>query len=256
MSTETLRRRSLRSNNVAIRLVYEDRSYVRDPGDTLESDLGILDVPSDVAPGDVIETHLGHAFEVRDLRLPDCFEHFDRSGAPMLPRDVGMIIGLTGVRGGDRILDIGTGTGILAAGMGFAGADVVTYERDASAAETARENVALVDLEDQIDVRTGDGGTAVTEGDLESFDVITLDTGDAPEIASHAGDVLVPGGYLAAYSPFIEQTRGIVEAAREELEDVQAFDTIQRELDVDERGTRPTTMPVGHTGYLTIARRP
>lgn len=241
---------------MAVRLVYEDRSYIREPGETLESDLGVLDVPIDVTPGDTIETHLGHAFEVRDLRLPDCFEHFERSGAPMLPRDVGLIIGLTGIRGGDRILDIGTGTGILSAGMGFAGAKVVTFERDADAAVMARENMSLVDLQDTVNVRTGDGSRAIEDGDIGPFDVITLDTGDAPSITAQAGDLLVPGGYLASYSPFIEQTRAVVEAARETLTDVRAIDTIQRELDVDERGTRPTTAPVGHTGYLTIARKP
>ena len=70
-----------------------------------------------------------------------------------------------------------------------------------------------------------------------------------------ADDLLVPGGFLAVYSPFVETTRAVVEAAREVLADVEAVETIQRELDVDVRGTRPSTKGVGHTGYLTFARR-
>lgn len=240
---------------MAVRLIYDDRSYVRQPGERLETDLGVLEVPADVSPGDVLETHLGHAFDVRRLRVPDCFDHFERTGAPMLPRDIGLIIGLTGVQSGDRVLDIGTGTGVLAAALGLAGASVTTYERNDEAAEIARSNLALVDLEEQVAVRTGDALDAELT-DLGPFDVLTLDTGDAPALAAHAHELLVPGGYLAAYSPFIEQTRAIVEAARTELTAVRALETIQRELDIDDRGTRPSTAPVGHTGYLTIGRRP
>lgn len=249
-------RRSPDLDSVAVRLVREDRTYVRRAGERLETDLGVLEVPADVRPGDTLETHLGHAFAVRELRLRDCFEHFERTGAPMLPRDIGLVLGLTGIRTGDRVLDIGTGTGVLAAGIGLVGANVVSYERDADAAETARENMTLVGVDDCVTVRNGDGLASIDTDELDAFDAITLDTGDAPTIAKRADELLVPGGYLAAYSPFVEQTRAVVEAARESLTDVRAIDTIQRELDVDPRGTRPTTSPVGHTGYLTIARQP
>jgi tRNA (adenine57-N1/adenine58-N1)-methyltransferase len=78
---------------------------------------------------------------------------------------------------------------------------------------------------------------------------------DAPVIVAHAPDLLVDGGAVAVYVPFVETTREVVEAARTaDLENVRAEETIQRELDVDERGTRPSTKGVGHTGYLVFAR--
>jgi tRNA (adenine57-N1/adenine58-N1)-methyltransferase len=71
-----------------------------------------------------------------------------------------------------------------------------------------------------------------------------------------APDLLVPGGYVAVYSPFVEGTRDAVDAAREaDLDDVETFETIQRRMEFGERGTRPSTAGVGHTGYLTFARR-
>lgn len=238
---------------MAIRLVHGDRTYVREAGDRLETDLGVVEIPLDVEPGDEVKTHLGEQFLVRSLRLPDWFEHFDRSGAPMLPRDIGLVLGETGVGGGDRVLDIGTGTGVLAAAMANSGADVLTYERDPDAAETARENMRLAGVADAVTVRTGEAQEAIEE--LGQFDVVTLDTGDAPEIVPHTPSLLVAGGYVAIYSPFVEDARAVVEAAREGLEDVRCVETIQRALDVDARGTRPSTLPVGHTGYLTLARR-
>lgn len=240
---------------MAIRLVHEDRSYVREPGDRLETDLGVLDIPADVVPGTELETHLGHRFAVRSLRLPDWFEHFERSGAPMLPRDVGLILGETGVGEGDRVLDVGTGTGVLAAAIGNVGATVLTFERDPEAAIIARENMSLARVDESVTVETGDAKEAIGP-DTGRFDVVTLDTGDAPDIVARAESILVPGGYLAAYSPFIEDARNIVEAGRGELTDIRCIETIQRSLDIDNRGTRPSTLPVGHTGYLTFARRP
>lgn len=240
---------------MAVRLVAEDREFVGAGGEELHTDLGVLTVPEEVTPGQTVETHLGHPFDVRALRPTDFLEHFERSGAPMLPRDVGLVIGLTGVQAGDRVLDIGTGTGVLAATMARCGADVLTYERDSDASTTARDNFRMADVAERVTVRAADARPAIEGGELGRFDVLTLDTGDAPTIAAAADRLLTPGGYLAAYSPFIEPTREIVEAARESIGDVRALDTIQRPLDIEARGTRPGTGPVGHTGFLVTGRR-
>jgi tRNA (adenine57-N1/adenine58-N1)-methyltransferase len=246
---------------VTVLLVHGDREYLREPGEELQTDLGVLDVPEDVEHGQTLETHLGEPFEVRRLRGPDLFNHFERTGAPMMPRDVGLIVGHTGIAAGDRVLDAGTGTGVLSAYLGRMGAEVTTYERDPDFAEVARGNMEMADVADSVDVRAGDVTEEIESGDaradLGEFDVLTLDTEDAPEVVAHAPDLLVRGGFLAVYSPFVEHTRDVVEAAREAgLADIETLETIQRRMDFDDRGSRPSTAGVGHTGYLTFARRP
>ena len=240
-------------------LVGDGREYLLEPGAEFGTDLGVIEVPEDVSGGDVVETHLGETFEVRELRLADLFDHLERTGAPMMPRDVGLVIGHAGIGRGDRVLDAGTGTGILAVAMGRAGAEVTTYERDPDFADVARENMRIAGVDGVVDVRTGDL-TAEVDALVESepdFDVLTLDTGDAADVVSRAPELLVSGGFLAAYSPFVEGTRSVVETAHEAgLEGVESLETIQREMDFSERGSRPSTAGVGHTGYLTFARRP
>jgi len=244
-----------RTDRMPVLLVRGDREFLVEPGDEMGTDLGVLEVPEDVQSGDTVETHLGDEFHVRRLRGPDLFHHFERTGAPMVPRDIGLVIGETGIAGGDRVLDAGTGTGVLAAMMARAGAEVVTYERDADFADVARENMALGGVSDAVDVRTGDVTDQLEALEPSSFDVMTLDTGDAAAMVEHAPDLLVDGGFVAVYSPFIESTREVVEAAHEVgLSDVTTRETIQREMQFDDRGSRPSTAPVGHTGYLTIAR--
>ena len=135
-------------------------------------------------------------------------------------------------------------------------ADVVSYEIDPDFAEVARENMRLAGVDGRVDVRTGDLSAeldaAVADG---PFDAITLDTGDAPDVVARAPDLLADGGHVAVYSPFVENSREAVQAAREAgLVDVETYETIQREMDFGERGSRPSTAGVGHTGYLTFAR--
>ena len=256
-----------------ILLVHGDREYLRAPGGELHTDLGVVEIPEDVAPGDVLESHIGEAFVVREPRGPDLFNHFERTGAPMMPRDVGLIVGHTGACAADRVLDAGTGTGVLSAYLGRMGAQVTTYERDPDFAEVARENMELAGVADTVDVRTGDvtdhlddlstsgaadtddGGTDDPSEDGSEFDLLTLDTQNAPEVVARAPDLLVSGGYVAVYSPFVENSRKSVEAARDAgLVDVETLETIQRQMDFGDRGTRPSTAGVGHTGYLTFAR--
>ena len=239
---------------MTVLLVHGDREYLREPGEELQTDLGVLEIPEDAEPGDSLETHLGEPFEVRGLRGPDLFNHFERTGAPMMPRDVGLIVGHTGVAEGERVLDAGTGTGVLSAYLGRMGADVTTYERDPDFAEVARGNMDLAGVADRVEVRTGDLLAELDDVE-ESFDLLTLDTADAAAAIERAPEVLAPGGFVAAYTPFVESTRECVDAAREAgLSDVESVETIQREMEFDERGSRPATAGVGHTGYLTFAR--
>nr|WP_158204951.1 methyltransferase domain-containing protein [Halomarina oriensis] len=229
---------------------------MRARGDTLETDLGVLEIPEDAEPGETYETHLGEPFAVRELRGPDLFNHLDRTGAPMMPRDIGLIIGHTGIAAGDRVLDAGTGTGILSAYLGRVGANVATYERDPEFADVARSNMETAGVTEHVDVRVGDLSEEVDTlvAEEERFDVLTLDTEDAPDVAARADELLVDGGYLVAYVPFVEGTRAVVEAVRESLGDAETFETVQRRMDFDERGSRPSTAGVGHTGYLVFAR--
>lgn len=241
-------------------VVRGSREYLLSPGETLETDLGILELPADIAAGATVETHLGEPFEVRRLRGPDLFDHLERTGAPMMPRDIGLVVGHTGVASGDRALDTGTGTGVLSAYLGRLGVDVTTYERNPAFADVARENMELAGVSDRVDVRTGDllgelEAVVDEAADVGGYDLLTLDTGDAAVIVERAPELLSPGGFVACYTPFIESARECVEAARNaRLSEVVTLETIQREMDFDERGSRPSTAGVGHTGYLMFAR--
>ena len=235
-------------------VVGENREYLCNPGEEIGTDLGVLSVPEDVKIGEIIETHLGKKFTVMEPRVTDLFRHLERTGAPILPRDVGLIIGMAGIGSNDLVLDVGTGTGILSICLGKIGAKVITYEKNPKFFEVAQNNIKRAKVEEMVEIR----GKDVVEdlAVLNGFSVVTLDMRDAEAVVEHARKILRIGGILVVYSPFIESAKKVVECARDVgLSDIKTIDTIQREIEFGARGSRPQTRGVGHSGYLTFARR-
>ena len=78
------------------------------------------------------------------------------------PYMVAVICQAAGVQKGDRVLDIGTGSGYQAAVLAELGAAVYTVERIRELAERARERLAVAGYED-VDVHVGDGSLGLPE---------------------------------------------------------------------------------------------
>jgi protein-L-isoaspartate(D-aspartate) O-methyltransferase len=84
-------------------------------------------------------------------------------------------------RPGDRILEIGTGSGYQAAVLAKLGANVVSYERQPELAASARENLARLGLGDKVDVRLGDGSAGDPEGGVYDGIIVTAAAPRVPE---------------------------------------------------------------------------
>lgn len=231
------------------------KEYFVKPEGEMHTDLGIirLDELKEKTYDDKISSHLGMEFIIRKPRAPDFFTHAKRSGAPMMPKDIGIIISSTGLCSSDIVLDAGTGSGILAIYLGGIAKKVVTYEVREDFMEMARNNIALTGLSN-IELRKGDIVEEIAKLN-EKFDVITLDTIAAARVIPYIPDVIYPGGFIATYSPFFEQAKEIREAiGKTNFIEVRTIETIEREISFTDRGTRPSTARVGHTGFITIAR--
>src|SRR5689334_22057483 len=82
------------------------------------------------------------------------------------PYMVARIVEALSLQPGERVLDVGTGSGYQAAVLAELGAEVVTIERIPELAEQARMNLAEAGYE--VDVRVGDGTLGLPE--LAPFD--------------------------------------------------------------------------------------
>ena len=89
----------------------------------------------------------------------------------------------------------------------------------------------------------------------ETFDLVTLDMHPAEEVIADVMNVMNPGGFCVVFSPFIEQAKDVRSAIRETgFEEVVTYEISKREISFGPKGTRPSTIRVGHTGYITFAR--
>lgn len=227
--------------------------YVRAGEGKLSTDLGMIEL-ADVAKvedGDFVCTHLGNKFTVLLPKATDFFAHGKRTGAPMIPKDIGAVMAYTGMSSRDRVLDAGTGSGIAAIFFGGCAKSVVTCEVREDFSKTA-----AINIEDScfgnIEVRACD----FLEVEDGPYDIVHLDMQLEAIHVRHAYSLLKNGGYFASYTPFLEQTFTVMDEATKLFgeESVTTFECMERELTRGKRGTRPSTK-VGHTGYLTIARK-
>ncbi|MDD1693292.1 MAG: methyltransferase domain-containing protein [Methanoregula sp.] len=224
--------------------------FVKAGQGSLGTDKGQMDLAQIVGKsgGDIITTHSGAGFIIRIPRPTDFFEYGKRSGAPMLPKDIGLVIAYTGMNHNDDVLDAGTGSGIAAIYFAGVAKSVKTYEVRPEFSTLAMKNITeakLTNIE------------AIAKDFLEaegSFDVVHLDLQIQSEHVTHAYSLLRSGGYLACYTPFLEQMAIVVDAATELFTEVHTHELIEREMTRSKRGTRPSTS-VSHSGYVTIARK-
>jgi protein-L-isoaspartate(D-aspartate) O-methyltransferase len=107
------------------------------------------------------------------------------------PYMVARMTELVAPRAGSRILEIGTGSGYQTAILAILGAAVVSIERQAELAVTARERLARLGLGGAVDIRVGDGSVGEPEG--APWDGIVV-TAAAPSIPTALREQLSPDG--------------------------------------------------------------
>jgi protein-L-isoaspartate(D-aspartate) O-methyltransferase len=108
------------------------------------------------------------------------------------PYMVARIVETLSLRGDERVLDVGTGSGYQAAVLAELAGTVVTIERIPELAERARANLAAAGY-DRVEVRVGDGTLGVPE--RAPFDAIAV-AAAAPDFPQTLYEQLVPRGRL------------------------------------------------------------
>jgi protein-L-isoaspartate(D-aspartate) O-methyltransferase len=133
----------------------------------------------------------------RSLAYADIEIPIGAGGQAMLsPKVVGRMLQALDIKGEDRILEIGTGTGYVTACLARLGRQVVSLEIDPELAAQALETLGALEVR-RLDLRVGDALAGPVEGN--PFDVIAV-TGSLPddEALSALQAQLALGGRLFA----------------------------------------------------------
>ncbi len=223
-------------------------------GEEFHTKFGIVKISG--AEDGRVKSHLGHEFSLLEPKLVDLYEKMPRAGSIVLKKDLGAILAFTGVGTGDVVVDAGAGSGAMAlylANIVRPTGKVYSYEIREEHAKIAQGNLSRAGLAAFAEIKLKD----IREGiDEKNVDVVTLDLPDPWSVAEHAYAALKRGGFIASYTPYVEQTRKSAEAFKGAgFMDVKSIEILERELEVKDVGCRPKTRMMGHTAYLTFGRK-
>lgn len=179
-----------------------------------------------------------------------------RKAQIILPKDIAHIILYCSIKSGYNVLEAGIGSGSLTTSLASIVAPtgkVVSYDNRLDFIEHAMKNLKTTNLEKYVTILEKDVTKGISEKNL---DAIILDIPNPWNAVNHAYKSLKVGGYLCCYSPLISQLEQTVKEIRKlNFIEIKSFENIQREMIIGERGTRPSFNMLGHTGYLTFARK-
>ena len=263
----------------------EKKYLIKKDVNNFGNDLGVIDLEN-VEEGTAITSHNNHTFYLVEPTVYDIVKKMKRSVTTLLPKDIGMILTYCGIEDGETVVEAGTGSGALTIYLANAvgkNGKVITYEKRPEFAKIARKNLEIVgavkknqkiigleeENEEENEPETDNGNNDdglynviqkigdITEGiEEKDVDVIVLDMPDPWNVVEHAKNSLNKAkGRIAIYVPYIEQAKKSVEALKEHgFLGIQTVECIVRDIEITNKGARPSTRMIGHTAYITFAR--
>jgi len=195
-------------------------------------------------------------FWILSPSLEDKLQCIKRRAQIILPRDAAHIIMNCSIESGHTVLEAGIGSGCLTIALANFVAPhgkVISYDIREDFIKHAKKNLKMANIENMVNIKIKDVTNGIDEKELNA---IILDIPNPWDAVNHAWKALKIGGYICSYSPLISQLEKTVkEVKKYSFIELKTFENIQRKMVVSEQGTRPSFQMLGHTGYLSFARK-
>lgn len=219
--------------------------------------VGVIDPSSLVGEGYGKQLEIGNKqFWILQPSLMDKLQGLKRKAQIILPRDAAQIIMNCSIETGHIVLEAGIGSGSLTTALATTIAPtgkVFSYDKREDFIEHSLKNLKTSELDKYVTTKIKDVTNGIDEKELNA---VILDMPNPWDAINHAYKALKAGGYLCTYSPLSTQVEKTVEEIKKhDFIEVKTIENIQREIIVSENGIRPSFDMLGHTGYLTFARK-
>jgi len=206
--------------------------------------------------GITVTSSLGVKFYVLKPLIRDRVLKTDRHTQVLYPKDIGYILFQLGVGPGSIVVEAGTGSGALTmalANIVRPDGRVYSYDISDKHQRTAAKNIMRAGLMPYVSLEIRD----ITEGIPEKeVDAVILDMATPWMAVEHAWNALAGSGVFLSFSPTIEQTMKTTEELKKHpFIEINTVELMLREITVAPNKTRPRTQMIGHSGYLTSARK-
>ena len=187
----------------------------------------------------------------------ELIESLERGAQIITPKDAATILLYTDVKAGDKVIEVGAGSGALTTTLLRAVSDtghVHTLEFKQENADRALRNIKRTGLEKNWTCQIGDARDSKVIDYVA--DALIMDMPDPENALDNLLPNLRAGGRICAYIPNTNQLELIVNSLRQrKFSDVFALENLQREMVVHPGGVRPSFDMLGHTSYLVFGRK-
>ncbi|MGY5150317.1 MAG: tRNA (adenine-N1)-methyltransferase [Candidatus Nitrosopumilus sp. bin_68KS] len=174
------------------------------------------------------------------------------------PKDLGYIVARAGIGDGQKILEIGTGSGSLTsfvANIVKPRGHVYTFDVDENFMRIAEKNIKKAGVSKYVTQHNLDLKTA-KKLPLEDMDVALIDLGDPWVVIPQVRKMLKGSGSVFAICPTMNQLEKLTMALVDnEFTDIESTEHILRTIEAREGKTRHSFQGIGHTTYLCFARK-
>lgn len=172
------------------------------------------------------------------------------------PKDAGFILIKAGITPGSTVVEAGTGSGaftIVLANYVKPNGHVYSYDIRKDMIKIVDKKLKKAGVTEFVTLKNKN----ICEGiDEKNVDVIVLDLATPWLVVEHAKNSLTGGGVFVSYSPTINQTmKTVQELKKYGFIGIETQEIFLRDILVREGKTRPASRMVGHTGYITFARK-
>jgi tRNA (adenine57-N1/adenine58-N1)-methyltransferase len=206
--------------------------------------------------GSEVKSSTGEKFWLLKPTTHDFIMHSVRRTQIMYPKDIGLILLKLSLSCGMKVLEVGTGSGAMTVAAATAikpTGHVHTYEVRNEFADMAERNLRRASVIDYVTLHRADARDGI-EG--VGFDAAIIDVGDPWPLIPLVHEALLGGAPLVSFSPTMNQVEKTTETlGRSGFVNVHTLECFIREIRADTGRTRPATMMVGHTGYMTFAQK-
>jgi tRNA (adenine57-N1/adenine58-N1)-methyltransferase len=221
------------------------------------SGLGMLDTSRLIGRdyGECID-FAGAELRVLPPNITDLHQSIRRKAQVILPKDCAQIIFNCDIKAGSIVVEGGCGSGALTTVLAHfvsPGGRVHSIDIREDFLHHAEKNLKMAGLNQHVEFKLGD---VTKEIGVKDADTVILDMPNPWDVVANAYAALRPGGMLATYSPNINQVERACSAmAASGFSDIRTTELLEREMVVRDGMTRPSFDMLGHTGYLTFARK-
>jgi len=209
--------------------------------------------------GSIFITNSDLKFQAFRPLLGDYVLSMPRGATIIYPKDAAMILGVADIKPGTRVLESGIGSGALTLSLVRAVGEtgfVKSIEIRDDFAQISKSNVVNYFGSEPKNWELVVGAFQDQEYKAE-WDRVILDMLAPWECVEAAAKALVPGGVILAYVATTTQLSRFAEALKESdlFTEPESTETIVRGWHHEGLAVRPQHRMIGHTGFLTVARR-